>query len=122
MNRDQFITYVTSNYGSSPEYLWKSTPSTCIFSHTSNKKWFCAVLTVKKNALKTQAISGSDSSLIDMVNFKAHPLFINSLKEKNGILPGYHMNKEHWITVLLGDQLSNTQIKELLNESYHLTK
>lgn len=80
------------------------------------------MLTVKKSALKTQAISGSDSSLIDIVNFKAHPLFINSLKEKNGILPGYHMNKEHWITVLLGDHLSNTQIKELLNESYHLTK
>lgn len=122
MNRDQFITYVTSTYVASPEYLWKRSPNACIFRHEKNRKWFCVVITVKKTALKSADINGEDSSLIDIANFKVHPLFIHSLKEKEGILPGYHMNKEHWVTALLDHHLTDGQVKELLEESYQLTK
>lgn len=122
MNREEFLTYVTSTYNAEPEYLWEKLPTACVFRHKSNNKWFCAVLTVKKSALNSEVIVGNDNTLIDIVDIKAHPLFINSLKEKKGILPGYHMNKEHWITLLLGDYLADDEIKALLEESYQLTK
>lgn len=40
---------------------------------------------------------------------------------KNGILPAYHMNKEHWITILLDGTVSKEKICELIDISYELT-
>lgn len=36
------------------------------------------------------------------------------------ILPGYHMNKRHWNTVMAEDGLSEKLIKELIDHSYDL--
>lgn len=36
------------------------------------------------------------------------------------ILPGYHMNKQHWNTVVLDGNLSSNQIKKLIEDSYYL--
>ncbi|ELI8009298.1 MmcQ/YjbR family DNA-binding protein, partial [Yersinia enterocolitica] len=44
-----------------------------------------------------------------------------SLRKKDGILPAYHMNKEHWVSVLLSSSLSPNEIHELLADSHELT-
>jgi len=36
------------------------------------------------------------------------------------ILPGYHMNKKYWNTVIIDGTLSNHQLKELIDDSYDL--
>ncbi|MCU7891688.1 MAG: MmcQ/YjbR family DNA-binding protein [Candidatus Thiodiazotropha sp. (ex Ustalcina ferruginea)] len=36
------------------------------------------------------------------------------------IIPGYYMNKKHWITISLTDELSNQMLIDLANESYRL--
>lgn len=36
------------------------------------------------------------------------------------ILPGYHMNKKHWNTVIIDGRLSKSQLKEFIKDSYHL--
>ncbi|MCZ8523634.1 MULTISPECIES: MmcQ/YjbR family DNA-binding protein [Paenibacillus] len=36
------------------------------------------------------------------------------------VLPGYHMNKKHWNTVLLDGTLSDQEILDMLEESYLL--
>ena len=36
------------------------------------------------------------------------------------VLPGYHMNKKHWNTVVVNGVLSNKQILEMVDESYQL--
>ena len=36
--------------------------------------------------------------------------------------PAYHMNKEHWNTVIINDKADNGIIKELIELSYELTK
>ena len=36
------------------------------------------------------------------------------------ILPGYHMNKTHWNTVVIDNTLSKRQLKELIDHSYEL--
>ena len=38
------------------------------------------------------------------------------------IKPGYHMNKEHWISVLLDGSVAARQVHELIEDSYELTK
>jgi predicted DNA-binding protein (MmcQ/YjbR family) len=36
------------------------------------------------------------------------------------IIPGYHMNKKHWNTVIVDGTLNNRQLKELIDDSYNL--
>ena len=38
-----------------------------------------------------------------------------------GILPGYYMNKTHWISVILDGSLSDAEILPLIDDSYALT-
>lgn len=58
---------------------------------------------------------------IDLLKVKVRPEQIGSLRKKEGILPAYHMNKEHWISILLSGPLSPTEIHDLLSESHELT-
>ena len=39
-----------------------------------------------------------------------------------GILPAYHMNKKHWITILLESGFAEKELRALLMESYRLTQ
>ena len=40
----------------------------------------------------------------------------------NSVLPGYHMNKKHWNTVIIDGKLSARQLKEMIKDSYDLVK
>ncbi|MDN6279669.1 MAG: MmcQ/YjbR family DNA-binding protein [Psychroflexus sp.] len=59
----------------------------------------------------------------DRVNLKCDPELAQELREKypQTVLPGYHMNKKHWNTLLIhtGD-LSEKQIKDLILHSYDM--
>jgi len=55
------------------------------------------------------------------VNLKCDPLRAMELREDNeSILPGYHMNKKHWNTVILDANVPTTLIFELIDHSYDL--
>jgi len=48
---------------------------------------------------------------------------VAELKDQyDGILPGYHLNKKFWITVVLGIDVQMPLAKELINESYAIVK
>ena len=36
------------------------------------------------------------------------------------VLPGYHMNKKHWNTIIVDGRLSGRQVKEMIDDSYGL--
>ena len=55
------------------------------------------------------------------VNVKCEPENAIILRERyESILPGYHMNKKHWNTILIDGTLTNDQLKEQVINSYHL--
>ncbi|MFF3027506.1 MmcQ/YjbR family DNA-binding protein [Microbacterium sp. NPDC057944] len=55
------------------------------------------------------------------VTLKSHPDDAVALRETFAdIVPGYHMNKKHWITLLPGPSLEADLIPELVTESYLL--
>ena len=60
--------------------------------------------------------------MVDIINLKNIPEIIGGLRKQPGILPAYHMNKEHWITVLLDGSVSEEKINDLIDVSYELTK
>ena len=54
-------------------------------------------------------------------NVKCDPDHALELREQySSVLPGYHMNKKHWNTVVVDGSLSGKLLKELIDESYDL--
>ena len=57
----------------------------------------------------------------ESINLKCNPERAIELREKYScVLPGYHMNKKHWNTVRVNEELSDEQILELTKHSYDL--
>lgn len=38
------------------------------------------------------------------------------------VIPAYHMNKEHWNSIILDDEVPDNDIKRMIEESYDITK
>ncbi|MDN3679260.1 MmcQ/YjbR family DNA-binding protein [Vibrio tapetis subsp. quintayensis] len=55
------------------------------------------------------------------ITLKATPADVEVLTEQfDAIIPGYHMNKKHWITVTMEGDVSEGMIKDLVDGSYKL--
>lgn len=55
------------------------------------------------------------------VSLKCDPQLAKTLREKyETVLPGYHLNKKHWNTIICSGQLSDDEVKDLANLSYQL--
>jgi len=55
------------------------------------------------------------------INLKCDPDKANELREKYpAVLPGYHMNKEHWNTVMIDGSIPERLIREWIDRSYDL--
>ena len=62
-----------------------------------------------------------DIDNFDSINLKCDPEKAIELRERfSGILPGYHMSKKHWNTVIVNDDVSRELILELVDHSYQL--
>ncbi|HMO34333.1 MAG TPA: MmcQ/YjbR family DNA-binding protein [Lacibacter sp.] len=56
-------------------------------------------------------------------NAKCDPERALELREQYpGIVPGYHMNKKHWNTVLVDGSLPPSLVRELVDHSYELVR
>ena len=65
MKREQFIQYISDEYGVNEEYLFAKHPLFCVFRHSNNRKWFAVVMTVEAKKLGIGAFGQ-----LDIVNHK----------------------------------------------------
>ena len=55
------------------------------------------------------------------VSLKCDPLLAQNLREKyETVLPGYHLNKKHWNTIICSGQLTDEEVFDLARLSYRL--
>lgn len=55
------------------------------------------------------------------VSLKCDPVLAENLREKyETVVPGYHLNKKHWNTIICSGQLSNEEIFDLARLSHRL--
>ena len=101
-------------YGSMPEYLWSKLSDSAVLQH-KNGKWYAVIMTVEKSKL---GLEGND--LVDIMDVKCDPEMTSMIIQTYGFLPGYHMNKQHWITILLDGSVSEAKILDFLDMSYDL--
>lgn len=54
-------------------------------------------------------------------NVKCDPALAEELRENYScVIPGYHMNKKHWNTIIVNGSVKNAMLKEWIQHSYHL--
>ena len=115
--RETMTAYMKKKYKVSPEYPWAKYDSNAVFRHDDNKKWFALMMNVRKDKL---GLSGE--GFVDVVNLKIDDMmFRDMLVHEKGILPAYHMNKEHWITVLLDGTVEGDKVCDLIDMSFTAT-
>ena len=58
----------------------------------------------------------------NFINLKCPPDMVSILRQSPNFLPAYHMNKTHWLTIVLDHGVETKEISKLLDWSYDLTK
>lgn len=55
------------------------------------------------------------------LSLKCDPVLAETLRSKyESVMPGYHLNKTHWNTIILSGQLSRQEVNDLIDHSYNL--
>lgn len=55
------------------------------------------------------------------ISLKCDPLLAQTLRERyESVMPGYHLNKKHWNTIILSGQLEWSEVQDLIRHSYNL--
>lgn len=55
------------------------------------------------------------------ISLKCDPKLSETLRERyESVMPGYHLNKKHWNTIVVSGQLSWDEVKDLIRHSYDL--
>lgn len=57
------------------------------------------------------------------LSLKCDPGLAELLREKyETVLPGYHLNKKHWNTIVCSGQIPEDELRDLIRHSYELVK
>lgn len=116
MTRQDILDYCREQYGTEPEYPWMETPLACVLRHRENPKWYGLIMEISADKL-----GRASQERIDILNLKGDPEDIVHIREMPGFAPAYHMNKTHWLTVILPEISDPAVAFRLLDKSYLLT-
>ena len=114
MTKDEVIRWVDERFSTDAEYPWND--ESFIFRHRTNRKWFAVGMRLPYRRLGLQG-----EEPVDILDVKCGPLLMDVYRRQPGVLPGYHMNKDNWLTLLLDGTAEEQTVKELLELSYDLT-
>ena len=115
--RDKIFAYADERYGTKPEYLWKRDPDAAVLRNRRNRKWYAVFMRVSRQRL---GLEGTGD--VDVMDVKIDPDLAAVLVQAEGFLPGYHMNKRYWITVVLDGSVREEKALDFLDMSYDLVE
>ncbi len=111
----QVIEFVRKEYGDEPEYLWEKFPDNAVLRRKDTSKWYAAILTVKKEKL---GLEGSEK--VEVIDLRMNPQEQALLVDNKTYFAGYHMNKKHWLTIILDGSVGLEEIYTRIRTSYSL--
>ena len=102
MTRDEFLRHCRDTYGTLPDRPFDDA-YTEVLRHAESRKWYALVMRVSRRKLGL-----SSDEVTDVVNLKLPCELFGSFGASDGVYPAYHMNKLHWISVVLADASADT--------------
>ncbi|MBR2525430.1 MmcQ/YjbR family DNA-binding protein [bacterium] len=109
------INYAKEKYGDDVEYLWEKFPDNAVCRRKDNKKWYFAILTVGKDKLGFES-----KEKVEVIDLRAPTEEIEKLVDNKKYFAGYHMNKRHWLTIILDGSVPIEEIYKRIDKSYNL--
>jgi len=115
--RQKIIDYIKREYKADPEHLWRTYPNYIVFRHSDNNKWFGVIMDVSRDKLGLRGVEK-----VDTLNVKiGDALLRDTLLHQPGYLPGYHMSKGNWISVLLDGTVPYEEVCCMIDEGFMAT-
>ena len=112
----QVINYIKEKYNDDLEFLWQKFDDNAVWRNKQNSKWYGLLLTVSKRKL------GIDSEeIVEIIDLRYKKGQVDEIVDNIKVYPGYHMNKNTWITIILDGSLEIKTIYDLINNSYNLS-
>lgn len=112
----RIIQMIEQNYGVKPEYLWEGSPTSAALRHQETQKWFGVLMCIDYRKLDPQK-----TGQVEILVLKTQPEQIAQQMSHPGFYMAFHMNKKHWITVVLDGTLEDEVIQEVISQSFALT-
>ena len=117
MDRQQVFQYIKKKYKILPEYPWRKDRESAVFRHDDNRRWFVLAMTVQGDK-----VGRPGRDFVDVINLKVDDLFFrDQIIQEEGIMPAWHMNKMHWISVRLDGTVPEERVFELIDMSFMAT-
>lgn len=114
----EVIDYCNNKYGGNHVNPFKKYPDILAMVNEKNK-WYALLLDVEYNKLNKNI---DITTKVKILNLKYPTDNISDIIDNQNIFPAYHMNKKHWISVVLDKNIKLETIKELIDISYSLVK
>ena len=114
----EVIDYCNNKYGENHVNPFKKHPDILALVNEKNK-WYALFLDVEYNKLNK---STDITTKVKILNVKYPADKILEIIDNKNIFPAYHMNKKHWISIVIDKNIKLETIKELIDISYSLVK
>lgn len=108
--------YIFATYHDLPEFPWEKTPGAGVFRNKDNEKWYGLIMNINKNKLDRE------NREVEIINVKLEKSKVKEIVKKKGFYQAYHMNKEHWVSILLDGSVSFEDLVECIKESHQFTE
>lgn len=113
----KIIQYMLTKYEAKPEYLWEKYPNYAVFRNKDSQKWYAVIMVISKDKLGLPC-----NDLVEIIVLRCqNEEFLKVIDNKKFFL-GYHMNKKHWFTLILNNEVELAKIKDYIDLSYALSK
>ena len=113
---EDVLHYVKDQYNSTIVKPFKTNPDIKALV-TQKGKWYALFLDVEYNKLKKDSLVDSKAKIINLKHISSK---ISAITDNRNIFPAYHMNKNHWISVVLDNNIDIEYVKGLIELSYDL--
>ena len=94
--RGAILAYVREKFGTEPEYPWARYPHYAVLRHQQGRKWYALIMDVPPDRL---GLDGDGP--VEIINLKSDGVLDLLISGTPGFLPAYHMDKRHWVSILL---------------------
>ena len=116
MTKQEFLENCYDTYGTLPDYPFDDLLETAVLRHADTRKWYAIVMRVPRRKFEID-----NDEVIHVVNLKLPTEMFGSFGADDGVYPAYHMNKLHWVSVLLPDAPDDV-VQFLVKVSFEATR
>src|SRR5699024_8106792 len=118
LTREDIFNHIKEKYGTTPDFPFKKFPRYAALRHQPSREYDGLIMNI---TLQQRELAGTEE--VDVLNLKCPPELSGNLRDGETIIPVYHMDKEHWISMTL-DRIEpkTNEVYTLIEQSLQLTK